>query len=309
MQPVVSVVIPTYNRVNYVLQTLDSVFAQTFTDFEIIVVNDGSSDDTAARLRPLAETGRIRYLEQPNAGHAAARNRGLAEVRGEFVAFLDDDDLWPLDKLAWQVAILREEPGVDVVYGQRTIMDGDGEPHPGEHAPEGEVLAQFASQGWIQSPGQVLIRRTALTRTGGFDPAFWGTEDWDLWLRLARSSRFRYRARPALIYRRHATNTTNNFLRMWENGHAVIRKNFAGSRGSGAGTFRRSATRFVNDFTAYDGLKRARELIGAGRLREAATALLQVGRIHRWRAVNGYYLYVWRQLVRRYLRGGGAKPA
>ena len=309
MQPTVSVIIPTYNHADYVLQTLDSVFAQTFTEYEIVVVNDGSPDDTSARLKPLADAGRIRYLEQPNAGQAAARNRGLAEAGGEFIAFLDDDDVWPPDKLAWQVEILRAEPDVDVVYGQRTVMDGNGEPHPGEQAPEGEVLARFVSQGWIQSPGQVLIRKTALTRAGGFDPAIWGTDDWDLWLRLASGSRFRYRARLALVYRRHATNASINFLRMWKNGRAVVRKNFAGRRGAGAGAVRRAAERFVDDFTAYDGLTRARDLIGAGRLREAATALFQVGRIQRWRVVNGYYLYVWRQLVRRYLRGGGVKPA
>ena len=94
----VSVIIPTYNHVDYVAETLETVFAQTFGDYEVIVVNDGSPDGTAEVLRPSREAGRIRYIEQANAGQAAARNRGLAEARGEFIAFLDDDDLWPPDK-------------------------------------------------------------------------------------------------------------------------------------------------------------------------------------------------------------------
>src|SRR4051794_22002333 len=115
--PLVSVIIPTYKHRDYVLRTLESVFAQTFTDYEIIVVNDGSPDDTADVLRPLVEAGRIRYIEQPNAGQASARNRGIAEARGEFIAMLDDDDLWPAGKLEWQVAEMHRDSDAVVIYG------------------------------------------------------------------------------------------------------------------------------------------------------------------------------------------------
>src|SRR3954471_16219960 len=108
--PAVSVVIPTYKHAGYIEETLQSVFAQTFTDFEVIVVNDGSPDNTTAVLQPWVASGRIRYLEQPNAGQSAARNAGIRLARGEFVALLDDDDLWPADKLAIQVERLRTQP-------------------------------------------------------------------------------------------------------------------------------------------------------------------------------------------------------
>lgn len=280
--PVVSVIIPTYNRADYVQEAVASVLAQTFTDHEIIVVNDGSVDDTAERLRPLAESGRIRYFEQTNGGHSPARNHGLERARGEFVAFLDDDDVWPPEKLAWQVEVLREDAGAGVVYGQKLDMGSDVA-QPGAYAPEGDVFKHLATKGWIQSPGQVLIRKSLLDRSGGFDPAFWGTEDWDLWLRLARITRFCYRARPALIYRRHATNTSKSFLRMWRNGHAVIRKTFQGLSGSEASQVRRAAERFVDNFAADDGFVRAYQLMAAGRLRPAAGALLQVARIRGWK--------------------------
>ena len=115
--PCVSVIIPTYKHQDFVLATLDSVFAQTFTDYEVIVINDGSPDDTAEVLLPLAEAGRIRYIEQKNTGQSIARNRGIAEAQGEFIALLDDDDLWPPDKLEWQVEALRRQPDVALIAG------------------------------------------------------------------------------------------------------------------------------------------------------------------------------------------------
>ena len=125
--PKVSVVIPTYNHQCYILAALDSVFAQTFTDFEIIVVNDGSPDNTAEVLRPLTESGRIRYIEQKNQGQSAARNRGISEAKGEFIALLDDDDIWPPDKLQWQVEELQNNPDTALVYGSVSFIDDNGE--------------------------------------------------------------------------------------------------------------------------------------------------------------------------------------
>ena len=122
--PLVSVVIPTYKHANFVLETLDSVFAQTFTDFEVIVVNDGSPDNTAAVLRPMIASGKIRYIEQPNRGQAAARNRGILAANGEYIALLDDDDLWEPDKLQWQIEALRDRRDCVLVYGQLRTFGG-----------------------------------------------------------------------------------------------------------------------------------------------------------------------------------------
>src|ERR1041384_5249526 len=126
--PIGSVIIPTFKHEEYVLGTLESVFAQTMRDYEVIVVNDGSPDGTSERLRPLVEGGRIRYFEQANAGQAPARNRGLKEARGEFVAFLDDDDLWPADKLQWQVQAMKEDATLSVIAGEPQLIDAEGSP-------------------------------------------------------------------------------------------------------------------------------------------------------------------------------------
>ncbi len=231
--PTVSVVIPTYRHADFVLLTLDSVFAQTWTDYEVIVVNDGSPDDTAARLQPLVQSGRVRYIEQTNAGQGAARNRGLAEARGEFVALLDDDDLWPPDKLAWQVDALRQNPDAAVVYGLPVPIDAQGQPLPApdvpwlSRTPTGDVYEALMEENPLVSPGLCLIRREALLALGPnpFDPRIQGgCDDWDLWLRLARRSPFLFVDRPALFYRLHAGNASRDSLAMCRSSLALRRK-------------------------------------------------------------------------------------
>ncbi|MHB8636580.1 MAG: glycosyltransferase family 2 protein [Fimbriimonadaceae bacterium] len=219
-----SVVIPTYKHRDFVLATLSSVFDQTFTDYEVIVVNDGSPDGTSDLLRPLAAAGRIRYFEQPNGGQASARNRGLAEARGEFVAFLDDDDCWPADKLAWQVPLLGSLPGcvgvagvfVELHSGSRTDWQIAGERALGP--------ADFVDGAVIRSPGQALFRRSALAELGGFDRRIWGADDWDLCFRLSAVGPIMFVQRTALLYRVHRGNASADYWRMYKNSLRVYRR-------------------------------------------------------------------------------------
>jgi len=223
--PAISVIIPTYQRSGTVLETLASVFAQTFSDYEVIVVNDGSPDDTGAVLAPFVTAGRIRYCEQANRGAGAARNRGLFEARGEFVAFLDDDDLWPIDKLRWQVEYLTTRPEAGVVAGscQRFSTDGlVGVPIGGDAV---LITAERISQGNpFVSPGQTLIRTTYLREVGGFDEMLCGVEDMDLWFRFALRWRIDYVPKVALEYRLHSTNASSDRLRLYQSSFRMIRK-------------------------------------------------------------------------------------
>jgi len=226
-RPTVSVVIPTYNHRDYILQTLESVFAQTFANYEVIVVNDGSPDDTAELLRPLTEAGRIRYFEQANGGQGAARNQGIEAARGEFVALLDDDDLWPANKLEWQVAALQSEPNAVLAYGSHDLLQPDCTVHPAppKRHPAGSVHREFLQGCWLISPGQSLIRASALRAIGGFDQKIWGSGDWDLYIRLARLGLFCFEDRLALHYRIHATNASRSkAVRHARNHFKVIRK-------------------------------------------------------------------------------------
>jgi glycosyltransferase involved in cell wall biosynthesis len=212
--PRVSVVIPTYRHQAFILDTLQSVFDQRGVDAQIIVVNDGSPDDTRALLAPLAESKRIQYIEQPNAGVAKARNVGIGHARAEYVALLDDDDLWPPDKLEWQVAYLDANPDVGAVGGTLQTID--------EHATLGktasfhpEITFESLFQGNpFYSPGQTLIRADVLREVGGLNPAIWGADDWDLWFRIARRAKIVMLDQLALYYRLHAQNASRQTARL-----------------------------------------------------------------------------------------------
>lgn len=220
--PTVSVIIPTYKHRNFVLATLDSVFAQTFTDYEVIVINDGSPDDTAELLQPLADAGRIRYIGQENTGQSIARNRGIEEARGEFIALLDDDDLWPPDNLEWQVAAMARHPDVGVVAGTASVIDEAGDfLFRSEAIPEISFERCFIQCPFI-SPGQALIRTSVIQQVNGLNPEIWGTDDWELWLRIARVSRVVMEDRTSLFYRKHAGGASKNLSRMLDNCFRVV---------------------------------------------------------------------------------------
>ena len=263
--PLVSVIIPTYRHAEFILQTLDSVFAQSWKNFEVIVVNDGSPDHTAQLLRAPVERGLIRCIEQSNAGQAASRNRGLVEARGELIAFLDDDDLWPEDHLQWQVEQMVGDPGIVLVYGYSESFGGSDPPvrMPASDAPSGNVFARLAESAWMRSPGQALIRRWALDQIGGFDSTLWGTDDWDLYLRLARCGRFQFSDRLALHYRTHAANASLRFDRMYRNGCRMARKNFPGNTEPDK-SLRLTAIRCARDFTTGQGIRLAARQKSAG---------------------------------------------
>lgn len=226
--PTVSVVIPTFKHRDFISETLNSVFAQSFEDFEVIVVNDGSPDDTAKVLKRYPSFGRIKYIEQDNAGQAAARNRGLAEARGKFVAFLDDDDLWPADKLQRQVGLLHRHPDSVLAFGPAKPFGRQPDQMPPEidlaSYPSGDVHAAFLRRNWIMSPGQTLIRRETLQKTGGFDGSLWGVDDWDIYLRLAALGQFTFNAETALLYRCHDANASRDLRRMFRNSVRLAQK-------------------------------------------------------------------------------------
>lgn len=270
--PLVSVVIPTYNHENHVLETLRSVFAQTFTDYEIIVINDGSSDNTARVLRPLVSEGKIRYFEQLNGGQASARNHGLRHVRGEFIALLDDDDLWPPDKLEWQVAMLQRS---DVpLIGGAVALFKTGEPAHLHLAPRVDSmrLAELADGCPFVSPGQTLIRNSALQQIGGFDTSIWGVDDFDLYLRLEHLGELKSCQRVSLLYRLHPGNASKNRKRMLKGNCQVINRHFSAL----GGAISQKAYRSLYMSVGREWVLAARRAIRNLQLRAAFSNLFQV---------------------------------
>ena len=197
--PDVSVIAPAYNTAPYIAAMIKSVLAQTYTSYEIIVVNDGSPD-TPAMERALAPyRDRIVYLLQENRGISAARTAALSVARGRYVALLDSDDSWEPDYLAVQVAALEADPTLAVVYPNALIV-GD-HPHAGRTYMDvcpsnGPVTFESVLTQRCQVFISALIRRTAIDRVGGFDPALRSVEDFDLWMRLlAAGERIGYHRR------------------------------------------------------------------------------------------------------------------
>jgi glycosyltransferase involved in cell wall biosynthesis len=214
MAPRVSVVIPAYNAAPFLRETLDSVMSQTCRDFEVVVVDDGSIDDTAG----IAESygARVRVIRTPNRGVARARNTGIEEAKGEFVAFLDSDDLWRPDKLARQLAVVGAESRF--VYSD-TVSFGieamaDLRMSDGKKIPSGDILGALVEDNFIATSTVLLDRRIAL-QAGGFNADLAVGEDWYLWLQVARLTRGTFVPEPLVQYRvRRGSLGSNVELRM-----------------------------------------------------------------------------------------------
>ena len=198
----VSVVTATYNMAGYIGETLDSILTQDYSRLESIVVDDGSTDDTAAVLEPYLATGRVRVVHQANAGQTVAKNRGIAEARGEFVAFCDADDTWRTDKLSRQVAAFRADAEAAVVFSDIRCMDGDGNPYeiPPMHRVGGHITAELLLDNFIPFP-TAIVRADVLADVGGFDESLSMSIDYDLWLRISVDHAMHYIPEPLANYR------------------------------------------------------------------------------------------------------------
>jgi glycosyltransferase involved in cell wall biosynthesis len=186
MPPLVSVIIPTYNRKTMLQEAVASVLAQSFRDFELIVVDDGSTDGTAADLRSRCEA-RLRVLEQARRGVAAARNLGVRAARGEYIAFLDSDDTWLPRKLERQMDFMRAGPRRISQTEEIWIRDGRRvNPMKKHRKPSGDVF-RASLELCLVSPSAVLMTRELFEEAGGFDESFEVCEDYDLWLRIAQN--------------------------------------------------------------------------------------------------------------------------
>lgn len=182
--PEVSVVIPTYNRAAMVMEAVESVVAQEGVDFELIVIDDGSTDDTGARLGRLAP--KLLYHRQPRAGVSASRNRGVALSRAALVAFLDSDDLWLPGKLRLQKTFMAGHPDVLICQTEEIWMRNGRwiTPKIRHRKPSGDIFRRSLEL-CLVSPSAVMIRRELFDRVGSFDETLPVAEDYDLWLRVA----------------------------------------------------------------------------------------------------------------------------
>lgn len=226
----VSIIIPTYNAVRFIGRTIESVLQQSFTDYDVTVVDDGSTDDTKAALRPFLK--HIRYVYQENSERSAARNRGIRESAGEYLIFLDSDDVLLPDKLTLQVAALDTSPHLAASVSGYQYIDVDGcvlgnvKPWQTNHLLSLEGLLRRG----LAPPHAVLIRRSWIERLGGFDTELdvYGAEDMDLWFRLCLAGgEMAWFPKILCQYRIHNHNTSRNVRQHYRSLYLVLNKLFA----------------------------------------------------------------------------------
>lgn len=223
--PAISVIIPVYNGEKTIQRTVDSVLNQTFTDFEIIVINAGSTDSTVETIAQINDH-RLRVYTYPKANVAVNRNLGFQHATGEFVSFLDADDLWTPDKLEAQYNALAKNPSVAVAYSFTDAIDEkDNFLRPCSHADySGDVFLQLLLDDFIGSGSNVMIIASAFAEVGGCNSSLTNAEDYDLWLRLAVKFDFVSVKKVQILYRISANSKSSNIIRLEKSNLDVIER-------------------------------------------------------------------------------------
>jgi glycosyltransferase involved in cell wall biosynthesis len=286
--PHVSVVIPAWNAAEFLPNAMDSVLAQSFDDFEVIVVNDGSPDTPALErvIAPYRGDSRVRYLVQENQGPSGARNTGVLAATGRYVAFLDADDWWTQAYLATHMEHVKTDPDLDLVYCDALLVGTSplaGRTFMETSPSEGAVTLESLIALRCNVPTTcTLARRDAIIGAGLFDPQLRRCEDFDLWLRMsAAGSRFGYHRSVLARHRYHGASAAADGVRMFESQLVVYRK-LAGLLGPShpacpavAGQIRRAEADLA--------LERSKQLLLSGEYPEAANAVNRARRFYRSR--------------------------
>jgi cellulose synthase/poly-beta-1,6-N-acetylglucosamine synthase-like glycosyltransferase len=323
--PRVSVIVPAYNGARTILETLRSVQAQTFSDYELIVVDDGSTDDTLELLAGLGEP-RLRVFSYDNGGLAIARNRGIERATAPLVAFVDADDLWTPDKLEAQLAALEARPGAGAAYSWTRYIDETGR----ELRPQtpvyfqGDVYRALLVRNFLCSGSNILIRREVVEQVGGFDPTALQMEDWEFFVRVAARWHFALVPRYQILYRYWSQSLSWSMASnqdLWEqSGRRTIERVFAAAPAPWQPLKRRRLARF-HFRLGHRCLVMARDAAGVRRAGQSLWRAvsqdprLLLDREHlrvlaKWALMRGLPARVWPALTLRWLSfRGGRRPS
>lgn len=213
--PKVSVIIPTYNRAKFLPRAIQSVKDQSFRDFELIIVDDGSTDETPQVVQSVA--GDCRYIRKENGGSASARNAGIQESKGRYIAFLDSDDFWMPEKLAEQVKVLDANPKIGIVYARMPIINDKGETIGMKPAGVSGKNFKELLELWGDLPtSTVMTRRECFDKAGLFDTELTTMQDIDMWLRIARFyDLYEIEGKVLSYYCRHGDQITKNKMKVY----------------------------------------------------------------------------------------------
>lgn len=225
-KPLVSVVIATYNMAAYLPLAVRSAIDQTHENIEVLVVDDGSTDHTREAIRPFLDHPRVHYLYQENGGQAIAKNHGVRTAKGEFIAFLDADDMWYPEKLEIQIPLFSRSENTGIVYSRLCYIDEKGEERgiSDNELFRGQVSGALLIRNFIGF-GTSVVRKECFERLGVFNESLNMGIDYDLWLRFSTQYEFDYVDRPLLYYRVWSGQMSNDCRRRYLNGIEIM-KNF-----------------------------------------------------------------------------------
>ncbi|MEO1429683.1 MAG: glycosyltransferase [Cyanobacteria bacterium J06633_8] len=224
----ISVVIPVFNGQVTIQETINSILNQTFKDIEIIVINDGSTDKTLEIVNQIIDS-RIKLFSYPNAGLSASRNRGIELAKGEYISFIDADDLWTTDKLELQWKALQSNPQADVAYSWTNYINESSQfiKSGRRIKANGDAFSKLLLTNFLENGSNPLIRKTALEKIGGFDESLPAAEDKDMWLRLAANYKFICVEKAQILYRTSTTSMSTNLKRQELASLKVIERGFS----------------------------------------------------------------------------------
>ena len=284
--PEVTVVIPTYNRAHFIGRAIHSALAQTYSDIEVVVVDDGSTDDTQTQIESLAQTdGRVRYLgHKTNRGAQAARNTGIRAARGRYIALLDSDDEWLPDKLVMQMAVFKQgPPNLGVVHcGYRTKHTDGQLPQDKCFALRGNIYRALLASYGLGPTSIFVVKKEHLERSGLFNEQVRAWQEWDMCIRLARHCEFDYVPQSLVIYHLHDSPTISKGLLLSALGYLDV-----------VGLHRNEILRLCGQNALVKHLEFARsqfvlagyQLLGVREHRQAAKVFVRAARVKpfRWR--------------------------
>jgi glycosyltransferase involved in cell wall biosynthesis len=210
--PLVSVIVPTYNQTRYLPEALDSVLQQTYPSIELIIIDDGSTDETSLIGKRYEQDSRVHWIEQINQGPAHARNQGIAQAQGDYICLLDSDDIMHVERIAKQYEAFQKNPSIDIVYTALELIDSQGHSlgiMRGQEIPPPNFLALMLFRNLIPT-SSVIMAKSQCLKQHPYHPIYKHAEDYELMLRLAHLFHFYYLDLPLIRYRRHQTNLSNN---------------------------------------------------------------------------------------------------
>ena len=222
-KPLISIITPTYNRANFLTETIDSVLTQDYQNIEHLIIDDGSSDDTKELLKKYENNDKVRCFFQNNSGQSIARNKGLRESRGDFICFLDSVDYFLPGKLSKQIEAFQENPSVDIVYGDYIFIDADGNRLDQKNMTRysGKITDQLLKDNCV-SMNTTMVRKGLINSVGGFSEHIKFADDYDLWLRLSVDAQFLYLPEKLSAYRLMNNQISSNKRARFESNEETI---------------------------------------------------------------------------------------